>query len=160
MAKGWQVAEERVTERRLVVGSVEEGRLVVAVALIDGARRVLAARRVSPPSLAGMWEFPGGKVEPGEDELAALRRECREELDVEIEVGRLFGEIALPRPGWRMRLWLGRVAAGVPVAAEHDDLRWLGVRELDDVPWLPADAPLVDALRAELGKPGEGLPAS
>ncbi|CUU58655.1 NUDIX hydrolase [Frankia sp. CcI49] len=124
--------------------------LVVAVALVDEAGRVLAARRVSPPALAGLWEFPGGKVEPGEDELTALRRECREELAVEIEVGRLFGEIALPAPGWRMRLWLGRVLQGTPVATAHDALRWLGAQELDDVPWLPADGPLVDALRGEL----------
>ncbi|MCK9903828.1 NUDIX hydrolase [Parafrankia colletiae] len=131
----------------------EPGRLVVAVALVDSVRRVLAARRRSPPELAGLWEFPGGKVEPGEDELAALRRECREELRVEIETGRLFGEIALPRPGWRMRLWLGRVSGGTPVAVEHGALRWLGVDELDDVPWIPADAPLVDALRVELADP-------
>ncbi|EFC82003.1 (deoxy)nucleoside triphosphate pyrophosphohydrolase [Parafrankia sp. EUN1f] len=124
--------------------------LVVAVALVDEAGRVLAARRVSPPALAGLWEFPGGKVEPGEDELTALRRECREELAVEIEVGRLFGEIALPTPGWRMRLWLGRVLQGTPVATAHDALRWLGAQELDAVPWLPADGPLVDALRGEL----------
>lgn len=138
--------------------AAEEGRLVVAVALVDEARRVLAARRVSPPDLAGMWEFPGGKVEPGEDELTALRRECREELGVDVEVGRLFGEIPLPRAGWRLRLWLGRVTRGLPVATEHDALRWLGAGELDDVPWLPADAPLVAALRAELAGGSESPP--
>ncbi|OAA24192.1 8-oxo-dGTP diphosphatase [Frankia sp. EI5c] len=143
-------------QRPVAEPPVEENRLVVAVALVDGARRVLAASRLAPPALAGLWEFPGGKVEPGEDELTALHRECREELRVEIELGRLFGEIALPRPGWRMRLWLGRVSRGVPVAVEHGELRWLGVNELDDVPWLPADLPLVDALRRELAAPPEG----
>jgi 8-oxo-dGTP diphosphatase len=129
------------------------GRLVVAVALLDADRRVLAAQRTSPPAYAGMWEFPGGKVEPGEDELAALARECREELDVEIEIGPVLGQVDLASPGWRLRVWFGRVSSGTPRAVEGGELRWLAVGELDDVPWLPADLPLVDALRARLADP-------
>jgi len=127
---------------------------VVAVALLDDSGRVLAARRTSPPAVAGMWEFPGGKVEPGEDELAALGRECREELDVEIEVGPWLGEVDLARPGWTLRVWLGRITRGEPRAVDHDLLRWLGRDELDDVEWLPADAPLIEALREVLAGPG------
>jgi 8-oxo-dGTP diphosphatase len=129
------------------------GRLVVAVALVDGARRVLAARRTSPPAYAGMWEFPGGKVEPGEDELAALARECREELDVEIEIGPFLGQADLASPGWRLRVWFGRTLGGTPRAVEGGELRWLSVAELDDVPWLPADLPLVAAMRRRLLDP-------
>jgi 8-oxo-dGTP diphosphatase len=129
------------------------GRLVVAAALVDDARRILAARRAGPAEVAGLWEFPGGKVEDGEDELAALARECREELDVEIETGPLLGEVELTRPGWRLRVWLGRIRAGEPRALEHGALRWLAVSELADVAWLPADLPLVDALRRRLVAP-------
>ncbi|MDT3441248.1 MULTISPECIES: (deoxy)nucleoside triphosphate pyrophosphohydrolase [unclassified Pseudofrankia] len=129
------------------------GRLVVAVALLDGQRRVLAARRTSPPAYAGMWEFPGGKVEPGEDELEALERECREELDVQIEAGPVLGQVELASPGWRLRVWFGRICSGTPRAVEGGELRWLSVAELGDVSWLPADLPLVDALRRRLLEP-------
>jgi 8-oxo-dGTP diphosphatase len=129
------------------------GRLVVAVALVDDARRVLAARRTAPPAYAGKWEFPGGKVEAGEDEFAALARECREELDVEIETGPFLGQVELAAPGWRLRVWFGQVRAGVPRAVEGGEVRWLSVPELLDVPWLPADLPLVEAMRRRLLDP-------
>nr|WP_041260066.1 (deoxy)nucleoside triphosphate pyrophosphohydrolase [Pseudofrankia inefficax] len=127
--------------------------MVVAIALLDDTRRVLAARRTSPPAYAGMWEFPGGKVEPGESELAALARECREELDVEIEIGSFLGQADLASPGWRLRVWFGRILAGTPRAVEGGELRWLTVAELDDVSWLPADLPLVEAMRGRLLDP-------
>ncbi|CAO5246803.1 8-oxo-dGTP diphosphatase [Frankia sp. AgKG'84/4] len=130
------------------------GRLVVAVALLDDAGRVLAARRREPPAYAGRWEFPGGKVEPGEGALDALVRECREELDVEIEVGPWLGEVNLARPGWVLRVWFGRVTRGDPRMVDHDELRWLAATELDDVAWMPADGPLVDRLREVLTGPG------
>jgi 8-oxo-dGTP diphosphatase len=126
---------------------------VVAAALLDAERRVLAARRREPPAYAGMWEFPGGKVEPGESELAALARECREELDVEIEIGPPLGEVSLTRPGWILRVWLGRVTRGRLRMVDHDELRWLAAAELDDVRWMPADGPLVDRLREVLTGP-------
>jgi 8-oxo-dGTP diphosphatase len=124
-------------------------RVVVAAAIIDGGR-VLAARRAYPPELAGGWEFPGGKVEPGEDERCALRRECREELGIEVAVGEPLGEADLDRPGWVLRAWLATVDAGTPVAAAHDALRWLAPAELDDVAWLAPDRPIVDSLRQYL----------
>ncbi|CAO5181722.1 8-oxo-dGTP diphosphatase [Frankia sp. AiPs1] len=142
------------------------GRLVVAVALLDvEARsgrgpqesrvpRVLAAQRREPPAYAGMWEFPGGKVEPGESEHEALARECREELDVDIEIGPPLGEVALASPGWVLRVWFGRVARGRPRLVTHDALRWLSAAELDDVVWMPADGPLVTRLREVLARPG------
>ncbi|SNQ46688.1 ADP-ribose pyrophosphatase [Frankia canadensis] len=136
------------------------GRLVVAVALLDERRRVLAARRREPPAYAGMWEFPGGKVEPGETELDALVRECREELDVEIEVGPVLGEVELARPGWVLRVWFGRITGRVPRMVDHDELRWLSVAELYDVRWMPADGPLVDRLHQVLaGSDTVGWPA-
>lgn len=131
---------------------------MVAVALLDDARRVLAARRTSPPAYAGMWEFPGGKVEPGESEPAALARECREELDVEIEIGPFLGQAELASPGWRLRVWFGRIRAGTPRPVEGGELRWLSVPELNDVPWLPADLPLVALMRARLLDPAPLTP--
>jgi len=98
-----------------------------------------------------MWEFPGGKVEPGEAELDALVRECEEELGVGIEVLDRLGEDILLQSGTAvLKVWMARLVRGEPVAIEHSELRWLSVDELDDVPWLPADAPLVEALRAVL----------
>ena len=128
--------------------------VVVGAALLDGAGRVLAAARSSPPELAGRWEFPGGKVEPGETERAALVRECQEELGVVVVVGdRLGGDVQVNGGRAVLRVWTGQVVAGVPVAREHSALRWLAVDQLDSVDWLPADRPLVDLLRSSLARP-------
>ena len=130
--------------------------LVVGAALVDDLltpTTLLAARRTEPPRLAGGWELPGGKVEPGEDPVEALHREIAEELGVEIELGEQlggpdpFGTWPLP-PAHRMRVWLARVVRGEPRPIEdHDLLRWLGPGRWLDVAWLPADLPIVLALR-------------
>lgn len=96
-----------------------------------------------------MWEFPGGKVEPGESETAALVRECQEELGVRIAVGdRIGDDIPLGHRRTVLKIFTARLVDGSPEALEHAELRWLGRDELDDVRWLPADAPIVAALRA------------
>jgi len=124
---------------------------IVGAAIVDGAGRVLGAERAEPPAMAGMWEFPGGKVEPGEDELDALLRECEEELGVTIEVmDRLGDDVLLPSGTAVLKVWTARLIRGEPTAIEHAELRWLAAAELDDVPWLPADAPVVDLMRAYL----------
>ena len=123
-------------------------RLVVGAAII-GEGRLLAAQRAAPPELRGRWEFPGGKVDPGEDERAALVRECVEELGVEVVVGRRVGG-EWPLDGgsgdYVMHVWLATVVAGVPRPLEHLALRWLEPHELYDVDWLPADLPVVAAI--------------
>ncbi|MCW2504200.1 MAG: hydrolase [Actinomycetia bacterium] len=125
---------------------------IVGAAIMDDQGRVLGAERAAPPALAGRWEFPGGKVEPGEEELAALHRECEEELGVGIEVlARLGGDVTLPT-GAVLKVWIARLVRGEPQALEHSELRWLPREELHSVPWLPADAPLVDALAAQLDR--------
>ncbi|GAB2687881.1 (deoxy)nucleoside triphosphate pyrophosphohydrolase [Thalassiella azotivora] len=136
---------------------------VVGAALVDDVDRpttLLAARRTEPAHLAGGWEIPGGKVEPGEDPVAALHREVREELGVEVRLG---AEVVAPDGvGWDlpprhvMRVWLAVVTAGVPQPLEDHDL--LRVVRLDDwsvVPWLPADVPVVRAV-AGLAPPRAG----
>jgi 8-oxo-dGTP diphosphatase len=121
---------------------------VVGAALVDDRRRVLVAQRGSGP-LAGLWEFPGGKVDPGESATEALHREIREELGVAIRTGP-----PVPAPGgwplgdrYRMHVWLAVVTDGDPQPIEdHDALQWLDRKELFAVGWLPADLPIVQAL--------------
>ena len=120
--------------------------LVVGAAVVrDG--RVLAARRTAPPETAGRWEFPGGKVEPGETPEAALVRELREELGCTVVVEEwLDGEVPI---GERHLLRVARVrlVEGEPVPVEHDRVRWLAPDELDDVDWLDPDRPFLPSLR-------------
>ena len=131
--------------------AVEPVGVVGAAVVRDG--RVLASRRTEPPRLAGLWEFPGGKVEPGEDDASALARELREELHVEVEVGeRLGGDLPIGTTAV-LRVYLCRLLAGEPALVDHDEHRWLGADDLLDVPWIPVDLPLVEQLRALLARP-------
>lgn len=121
------------------------------MALFDGGRvdgvRVLAARRVAPPELAGRWELPGGKVERGESPARAAVREVAEELDCDIEVtGRLEGRSAL---GGDLELVAvtARLVEGDPVPREHDAVRWLRADQLDEVDWVEADRVFLPTLR-------------
>ncbi|PZG16975.1 (deoxy)nucleoside triphosphate pyrophosphohydrolase [Nonomuraea aridisoli] len=117
--------------------------VVVAAVIVDSGGRVLAAQRAEPAALAGGWEFPGGKVDPGEGEEAALVRECREELGVEIAVGERVGDDWPLADGYVMRVWLCTLASGTPQAREHLALRWLGPGEYYSVDWLGADLPVM-----------------
>ncbi|WP_435745899.1 (deoxy)nucleoside triphosphate pyrophosphohydrolase [Nocardioides sp. SYSU DS0663] len=130
---------------------------VVGAAIVR-AGRVLAARRTRPPEAAGRWELPGGKVEPGERPEVALARELAEELDIEVEVVRwLDGAVPV---GERHELTaavvrlLGEADAVEPVDGTHDQLRWLGPEELEDVDWLAADRPFLAQVAAELRSAG------
>jgi 8-oxo-dGTP diphosphatase len=131
--------------------------LVMGAAIVREGR-VLAARRTTPPETSGGWEFPGGKVEPGESPEAAIVREVAEELGCGIEVtGHLAGEVAV-RGGHTLRVALAHLAQGEPAPREdeHDAIRWLGPEELTGVPWLPADLPFLEELR-EILHGGERL---
>jgi 8-oxo-dGTP diphosphatase len=122
---------------------------VVGVAVLDDGR-VLAARRRRPLALAGLWELPGGKVEPGEEPSVAAVREIAEELGCTVEVtGWLEGHSAID-DRLVLKVATARLAAGDPVPTEHDAVRWLGPGQLDAVTWAAADVPFLGPLRALL----------
>lgn len=130
-------------------------RVIVAAVIITNGR-VLACERSAPPEVAGRWEFPGGKVEPGETDQEALARECDEELGVRVEVGERVGP-DVPLAHGRAVLRVFRVSVldgGEPQALEHSAMRWLAPDELTSVPWLPADRPIVRELRERLARKG------
>lgn len=124
--------------------------LVVGAAIIrDGA--VLAARRTAPAETAGRWEFPGGKVEPGELSEDALVREIAEELGCLIEVTEWLPVMALIGDEHELRVACGVLTQGEPTPTEHDLIRWVTADELDDVDWLDPDRPFLVSLRERMG---------
>jgi len=125
--------------------------LVSAVALIDADGRVLLAQRPPGKSLAGLWEFPGGKVEPGETPEAALIRELKEELDIDTWASCLapltfashtYADFHLLMPLFACRKWQGTVRS-----LEGQQLAWVAPNRLRDYPMPPADLPLIPILR-------------
>ncbi|WP_171904160.1 (deoxy)nucleoside triphosphate pyrophosphohydrolase [Streptomyces abyssalis] len=125
-------------------------RVVVGGAICDQGR-LLAARRTAPPALAGRWELPGGKVEPGETPDQALVRELREELGIEIEaLARVPGAWPLNQ-NLVLHVWQARLLKGEPQPLQdHDELRWLAPDEAFDVDWLEQDRPAVRAVMETL----------
>jgi 8-oxo-dGTP diphosphatase len=134
--------------------------LVAAAALLDARGRVLLARRPPGKPLAGLWEFPGGKVEPSDaSPESALARELQEELGITVAPGDLFplafashaygdssaADFHLLMPLWGLRRW-----AGAPAALEGQELAWVSASELDGFAMPPADAPLLPAVRAAM----------
>ena len=130
-------------------------RTVVGAVIVDGPEggvpsRVLAARRTGPSELAGRWEFPGGKVEPGETPEAALVREISEELGVAVHIGPEVSDGGRPWPisdVYELRLYVATVVSGAPTPGEdHDAVRWLDAGELHDVDWLESDVQALGAV--------------
>lgn len=129
--------------------------LVVAAALVDADGCVLVAQRPEGKQLAGLWEFPGGKVDPGERPEAALIRELREELSIEVRepclapltfASHAYDDFHLLMPLYICRRWEGFVAA-----REGQALKWLRPARLRDLPMPPADGPLIPPLIDLLG---------
>jgi 8-oxo-dGTP diphosphatase len=147
--RGLLAARARELEARVVAVAAQP--VVVATAIVrDG--RVLVAQRTRPSTVAGRWELPGGRVEAGESEAAAVVRECREELGAQVvPAGRLGTD--LPIDAGVLRVHIARLASDSPEprALEHAALRWLGAAELDTLDWIDADravlADLVELLR-------------
>lgn len=124
-------------------------RIVVAGALIDDGS-LLVAQRERPPELAGLWELPGGKVAEGETDAQALARELREELGVDVHVGKRLGTDVALSDSMVLRAYLVTCLRGDVRALDHRALRWVGPADLDALAWVPAD-------RAWLGELTEAL---
>ena len=125
--------------------------LVSAVALVDADGRILLAQRPAGKPLAGLWEFPGGKLNPGETPEMALIRELSEELGIDVAASCLapftFASYTYPDFHLLMPLYICRKWSGIPIAREGQRLAWVRPDRLGDYPMPPADPPLVAMLR-------------
>lgn len=129
----------------------------VVAALICKKDRFLICRR--PPSKArgGMYEFPGGKVEPGETPRQALRRECLEELAIDTQIDDAVADVehSYPELTIHLTLYQATILQGDPKGLEHDDLQWITADQLEDYPFCPADVAFHGAIRKKYAFCGE-----
>jgi 8-oxo-dGTP diphosphatase len=125
---------------------------VVGAVIVDEKDKILCAKRSKKMSMPGMWEFPGGKVEQDEDEKEALKREIKEELLCEIEVGTKIAETLHQYPSITVMLitYYATVLNGVPVNKEHEELVWIEKEKLKTLDWAEADIPTVKLLTMDL----------
>lgn len=123
----------------------------VVAALIWKGDRFLACQRPAHKARGLLWEFVGGKVEPGETKEDALIRECREELGVTLSVGAVFMEVTHTYPDLTVHLTLfqATIQEGQPRKLEHHDIRWITREEIDQYPFCPADEAILDRLRTQ-----------
>lgn len=123
----------------------------VVAALIWRGDRFLICQRPAHKERGLLWEFVGGKVEPGETKEQALCRECREELDISLAVGRQFMEVVHEYPDLtvRLTLFLASIPQGEPRRLEHNDIRWITVEEIDGFAFCPADEEILNRIKAE-----------
>ena len=130
---------------KMAVGSIIE----VVGAIIKDGDRYLVGQRAANKSQGGLWEFIGGKIEPGETPERALARECREELDLEIENEHIIDSVIHKYPEKTIRLTLiscSPTAGSTPKALEHQQIRWVSREEMDDMDFAPADGELINRL--------------
>ncbi len=121
----------------------------VVAALIWDGDRFLACQRPVHKARGSLWEFVGGKVEPGETLSQALIRECREELDIEVRVGDVFMELTHEYPDLTVHLTLfhASILCGMPKLLEHQAIRWITTQQIDELDFCPADRTILDALK-------------
>lgn len=122
----------------------------VVAALIWQDGRFLICQRPSNKARGSLWEFVGGKVEPGESKAAALVRECREELGITVQPGEVFMEVTHTYPDLTVHLTLlnASISSGVPQLLEHQDMRWITPIEIDQFAFCPADEVILERLKA------------
>ncbi len=125
----------------------------VVAALIWDGDRFMICQRPAHKARGLLWEFVGGKIEPGETPEEALCRECREELDVQVEVSGLFMDVLHDYPDLEVYLALyhARIASGTPKLLEHNDLRWIPVSDIHKYAFCPADDVILERLEKEYG---------
>lgn len=123
----------------------------VVAALIYRENRFMICQRPQDKAQALLWEFAGGKVEPGETKQQALKREFQEELGVELNVGEIYMEVTHPYEEGSIHLtvFLAEIAKGEPKLLEHHDLRWITPDEIEQYAFCPADMPVLERLKQE-----------
>ena len=125
----------------------------VVAALIWDKNKFMICQRPAHKARGLLWEFVGGKVEPGETKAQALIRECREELDITVDVGEVFMEVTHAYPDLTVHLTLFHAAIrdGVPKKLEHNDIRWITVEEIGHYAFCPADQEILERLQVSFG---------
>lgn len=123
----------------------------VVAALIWGKNRFMICQRPAHKARGSLWEFVGGKVEPGESKEEALIRECREELGVTVDVGEIFMEVTHQYPDITVHLTLfsASIREGVPQKLEHQDIRWITAEEIGKFSFCPADTEILEKLKKQ-----------
>ena len=123
---------------------------VVCGIIRDERGRVLAGLRPQGKHLGGLWEFPGGKVDPGESPQQALVRELREELGIEVGVGAALEPVCWEYESGMIRLWpfVCTMLGGEMTVLSHERVAWVGLDELEEFDWAPADVPVLGQTRA------------
>lgn len=121
----------------------------VVAALIWDENRFMICQRPAHKARGSLWEFVGGKVEPGESKEEALIRECREELGVTVDVGEIFMEVTHQYPDITVHLTLfsASIREGVPQKLEHQDIRWITAEEIEKFSFCPADTEILEKLK-------------
>lgn len=123
----------------------------VVAALIWDENRFMICQRPAHKARGSLWEFVGGKVEPGESKEEALIRECREELGLTVDVGEIFMEVTHQYPDITVHLTLfsASIREGVPQKLEHQDIRWITAEEIGKFSFCPADTEILEKLKKQ-----------
>ena len=139
----------RMKKERVETCGEKGAPIAVVAALIWDKDRFLACQRPESKARGGLWEFVGGKVEPGESKPQALIRECREELDITVSVGEPFLELTHRYPDLTIQLTVfhASIAEGTPRLLEHQAMRWVTVKEAKTMPFCPADREIIERLK-------------
>ena len=120
----------------------------ITAAIIRQEQQYLICQRAHDDELPLLWEFPGGKLEPGETLEECIIRECQEELGVDIRICGKFGRTSYPYKQWELvfTFFVAEIAAGTPVTTVHEQIRWVSAAELKDYTFCPADVEIVEKL--------------
>ncbi|MEE2681093.1 MAG: (deoxy)nucleoside triphosphate pyrophosphohydrolase [Planctomycetota bacterium] len=136
-------------------GKPRRGRIRATAAVIERDGLILVGLRMKNDTYGGLWEFPGGKIDPGEDTRTCLARELEEELGITAEIGDVVCVVE-PNPGFHLTVHHARIIDGEPRLIEHDELRWVRLDQLDELDMLPADKPVIRTLQASSADPDGG----
>ena len=139
----------RMKKERVETCGEKGAPIAVVAALIWDKDRFLACQRPESKARGGLWEFVGGKVEPGESKPQALIRECREELGMTVSVGEPFLELTHSYPDLTIQLTVvhASIAEGTPRLLEHQAMRWVTAKEAETMPFCPADQEIIERLK-------------